>query len=236
VYYLLRYLRQPNPARIEWDESAITEWDGDRVRIAIPWSEARRSIFRGVVQYKSQAGRDLGSESYVVLQIRSPRGTITVASAGGKQGTFRHSWLRFRRCHAPSISDLLRDTASLPEGDPVAPDERGKKSYNRVVWKVVSLVAHLVAAGGLFLMAFPDHHHVGRDRDPSGSMLVLLAACLLIVRAIPLVVEWVSARGDSRARMGMVTELALRLAAVGVLVVPAIRVLLIVLANQARYH
>lgn len=36
--------RQPRGARISWDRWGITEWDGDGVRVAIPWSEATLAV------------------------------------------------------------------------------------------------------------------------------------------------------------------------------------------------
>src|ERR1043166_9587003 len=43
IYFIIR-MRQPRPARVTWDASGITEWDGDRRRTTIAWATARRFI------------------------------------------------------------------------------------------------------------------------------------------------------------------------------------------------
>jgi hypothetical protein len=35
---LVQRARQPQPARIEWDEDKVVEWNGDWARTTIPWS------------------------------------------------------------------------------------------------------------------------------------------------------------------------------------------------------
>src|SRR5262245_40945199 len=38
---IVLWLRQPHGARVSWDENAMVEWDGDRVRTRVPWTSAR---------------------------------------------------------------------------------------------------------------------------------------------------------------------------------------------------
>jgi hypothetical protein len=224
LYYLIRFLRQPGSARIEWDESGITEWAGERVRIKIPWSEARRSMFKVEVHYQGPSGSDRGTESYQVLQIRSPQGTITVVGGGGKQGVLRHGWLRFRRCHTQSIAEIVRATDHLPDGEPLARDGR-LKSHDRLGWRALSVVGHLIAMVGFAFLALQSYHLTGRDDGRGGAQLVLIAACILSLRVAPLVVECLRRRATPGDRRAAANELALRVAEIACLCLPAIRAL-----------
>lgn len=64
------YARQPRGARLCWDAWGITEWDGDGVRVAIPWSEV-------TVALRSDTGGD------VFARMLLERAHLSEFAAGG---------------------------------------------------------------------------------------------------------------------------------------------------------
>jgi hypothetical protein len=106
--WLLR-LREPRPARICWNGWGIVELDGDQVRTAIAWTDARARI--------EQHGHGRW------IQIRDAVGrAITVAEAGATP-----RWLGLRRAIAADLGALVEAIVDLPPGDPISPDARDRR-------------------------------------------------------------------------------------------------------------
>ncbi len=155
----LLWLRQPRGARIEWDDEGITEFDGEGVRTAIRWADARRSGVDIVVKRKG-GGRYHGGSVEQISDSKGRRITRSMSSWTTPLFVYR------RRAEGAEIP-IQRN---LPQGDGIVDD--GVARHPR--WAVWPMRAgYGVACFGVYVMT-------EFERGVAANGLVLVVAGLLI--------------------------------------------------------
>ena len=179
---LLLWLRQPRGARVTWDDEGITEWDGQGVRSAIQWANARRSSVDFFVRRRGSYSRSIPAGCVEQFSDAEGRRITLVAT---KQSTPR--FLQRRRCHADAPIPV---TAQPGQG--VVDDG----TWRRPRWWNWPLRAGYALTGAA-AWALRD------GKNPRDIALVfVVAAGLLLCRAIPPVAELLRTWRVERAFQG----------------------------------
>ncbi len=160
VACFLLWLRQPRGARVEWDEEGISEIDGEGVRTAIRWAEARRSGMTVVVKSKRSGQRSHGGSVEQISDAEGRRITRSMSSWTTPLFLYR------RRAECPE----MHIPKELPPGDGIVDD--GVTRHPRwAVWPM--RLGYAVA--GLAVYGMLEH-----ESDMDGNGFILLVAGLLI--------------------------------------------------------
>ena len=177
--------RQPGGARIEWDESGVTEWDGPWRRSVIAWNEMKA----GRVTWETKTrGRTFVDEA---LQLVGPAGARAITVWTDEPPGVPH--FRRRLVADVALVTALREAAEdrgvafdtpptwLLACDPDRPPHRALTVVGRFGYPL-GVLGPLVALGS---------HGVG-------IAIALVAAALLAARAVPVLreVRGISARLD----------------------------------------
>lgn len=127
--------RAPRDARVEWDRDAIVERDGEAIRTAIAWRDARVRSEGGVVQITDAAGR-----------------AITVAEHAATP-----RWLSRRRASAGAseLATLAAGIVDRDPGPPIEPDERDARRPVTGPQVVLATVALAVIGVPSFAIGIP---------------------------------------------------------------------------------
>jgi len=172
----LRWARQPRGASVTWDERGITEWDGEAVRVAIPWERARARVRRWE---RGQAGSTPGRWWTVHLQVTDGSDRrIVVGTTIGIAARCR------RRLIAPlkeieKLESVLKDRGA---------DERGRIDLSALdphrpatgagYW--ISVAAATVGYPGLVLGVIT----AGGEMGPPSTAAATVGLTLLLVRPL----------------------------------------------------
>lgn len=176
-------LRQPRGARICWDAWGITEWDGDGVRVAIPWREATvavRSDTGGdaialmILQRAHLAGFIPGANVIgLTLRIRGEHGRVIWVTDGVQTPA-----LAGRLTTVENIGPLL----AAVKGVPIVPMGVGHPGENLLV------LFYLLAIGGYVNAALGLGVLVSEHTVPTYAphFLVGSAGCFALRALLPL--------------------------------------------------
>lgn len=175
-------------ARIEWDETGITEYVGDRPATAIAWADARVALLRGTLVYKSH-GAVTGRSEGRTAQIQDRSGkTITICD-----GHQQPDWLRNRPAWVESIPG---EVLARGQAIPIVPDKLGLGRAALVLFGVVALLSYAALSVGSLKPTW-----AGRD----DAMVLGVGVVLFGLRML-----WPATKLGSRGTVGALVELGLR--------------------------
>lgn len=178
-------IRQPNGAKLTWDAWGMDEWDGEGVRVSIPFSKLYVGSLLTLAKRKHSFKPGVPIGSFVTF---SDQGDRRICVSVGTQ----LAWLSDRRCAVDSLNPLL---AVLGEAE-AGPVELGRARENALVgWWVLGIAGYVAAAlalGGLIqphAVSFPVRE------------VMLGATALFVLRALQPFIRWVGLKRED-ARFG----------------------------------
>jgi hypothetical protein len=213
VMRLMLHLRQPKGARVTWDGSGITKWDGEDRGVTIPWSKARVSDKTLVAVDRSGQKVFVAGE---VCQISDEAGNLIELSHGTEP-----MWMNGRR-NSADYSPLTPYFEKVPKIDPI----RGPENRFVLMW-ITAIAAYVCLALGLGI--FCQSHAVSVRSQDHGALLILAGALCLFLRSLWPLFSGLRARGDSGSkrawRRANLIEFGLRVILAAVAALPALGVL-----------
>jgi hypothetical protein len=210
IMRLVLFLRQPKGARVTWDATGITEWDGEDKRVTIRWDKARVSDKLLIMNDKD--GKPVAVAGQI-CQITDPDKNFIELS----QGT-QPMWMNGRR----NSADVTPMTPYLASVMQIKPINRGEGS---IILKWLAAIAGYVGLL-LGLLMFAQSHGISDQQGFLGSYLILGGAAMLVMRALWPLFSGLRAGGANAAarawRNAGVIEFVIRLVLAVVAALPAL--------------